>query len=532
MKIRLNQTRSRFTRKLAFLLIFSFFLLPGLFAQAINEVNPIVGVDLLDLDNDGLKDAEVNTNYLRIVISSKTGAPSVYYLKGFNFEEHILPVSALDLGAKIDEPYMKPFVSEITDFPFTSGYNIEFEDEDQNHFVIKAIANIRGAEDSEDNISLVKRYVIGKWDYFFTVEHIITNLGDKKIFVGDEEKGSLKFTYGPGLFMEPYGAISLLALEADDKMQSFKDHEKLNALGSISGALNGIGIKDQYFCLLLESMGENIKTKVSVFDTQFKRTPESQTIKQRGALLDCTLPMFSLDANDSKTYTFRVYAGPVKLDELQKINRTSVSEYGFLSTILMRTLQFFHSIWPNYGLAIILLTILVRIVLYPLTLKQTRSMAAMQKIAPKVQDLKDRYKENPQKLNEEILKLYQKNQVNPLGGCLPLLLQLPVLIALYNTIRIAVELRKTPFLWLTDLSKGDPTLILPISIAVLMYITQARQPGVDPQQKQMFAMMPMFMFIITWTLPAGLLIYWFASSVLGILQQYQARQIMASMKEE
>ena len=119
-----------------------------------------------------------------------------------------------------------------------------------------------------------------------------------------------------------------------------------------------------------------------------------------------------------------------------------------------------------------------------------------------------------------------------LWGCLPLLLQLPVLIALYNTIRIAVELRKTPFLWIADLSKGDPLLILPIAIAILMYVTQAKQASVDPQQKQMMAMMPMFMFVITWSLPAGLLVYWFASSVLGILQQYQANRIMAAMKEE
>jgi YidC/Oxa1 family membrane protein insertase len=183
---------------------------------------------------------------------------------------------------------------------------------------------------------------------------------------------------------------------------------------------------------------------------------------------------------------------------------------------------------PNYGLAIILLTIVVRLVLYPLTLKQTKSMAQMQKIQPMVQDLKDRHKDNPQKFNEEVLQLYQKNNVNPLGGCLPLLLQLPILIALYNTIRIAVELRKTPFLWISDLSKGDPLLILPIAIAALMYYQQGKM-STDPQQQQMMAFMPMFMFVITWSLPAGLLVYWFASSVLGLLQQLQANRISAAL---
>ena len=216
------------------------------------------------------------------------------------------------------------------------------------------------------------------------------------------------------------------------------------------------------------------------------------------------------------------------LDQLTRINRGQVSEYGFLSTILLRVLQFFYNLLPNYGLAIILLTIVVRLVLYPLTLKQTKSMAQMQKIQPMVQDLKDRHKDNPQKFNEEVLQLYQKNNVNPLGGCLPLLLQLPILIALYNTIRIAVELRKTPFLWISDLSKGDPLLILPIAIAALMYYQQGKM-STDPQQQQMMAFMPMFMFVITWSLPAGLLVYWFASSVLGLLQQLQANRISAAL---
>jgi YidC/Oxa1 family membrane protein insertase len=108
---------------------------------------------------------------------------------------------------------------------------------------------------------------------------------------------------------------------------------------------------------------------------------------------------------------------------------------------------------------------------------------------------------------------------------------LPILIALYNTIRIAVELRKTPFLWISDLSKGDPLLILPIAIAALMYYQQGKM-STDPQQQQMMAFMPMFMFVITWSLPAGLLVYWFASSVLGLIQQLQANRMSAALKEE
>ena len=198
---------------------------------------------------------------------------------------------------------------------------------------------------------------------------------------------------------------------------------------------------------------------------------------------------------------------------------------------MLELLRFFYSIFPNYGIAIILLTLLVRLILYPLTLKQTKEMAKMQKLQPKLKDLQDRYKDNPQKMNEEVLKLYTKNKVNPIGGCFPILLQLPIIMALFNTFRNAVELRKASFLWMSDLSKGDPYMILPIAIAVLMYYQQGKS-NIDPQQRQAMAFIPMMMLFITFSLPSGLLVYWFASSVLGILQQLQANHYMASIKEE
>ncbi|MFA6748996.1 MAG: YidC/Oxa1 family insertase periplasmic-domain containing protein [Candidatus Ozemobacteraceae bacterium] len=512
------------------LLFFCFFLEISAFAQLQTGNQSILTTSLDDLDNDGLKDVTVETDLLRVVISSKTGSPSVYYLKGSNFEENILPSTLQDQGVKLEENFLKPFTADIVGVDFSSGYKIEVEDEQLNSVVIRAIANIPPPKDGQESISLVKRFTFSLKNYFFDAEYIVTNLNDRKTVIGDETNGSVKMSFGPGLFMDPFGPSTLLGLEASGNVQSFSDFTKLNSAGLVAGALNGVGIRDQYFCVLIESAVPQVKVNAVAFDVQGEK--DGKKIKHRGHLMNCVLPMFALEPNDSRSLSFKVYAGPMILDELMKVNRPTVSEYGFLSTMLMRILQFFYSLFPNYGLAIILLTIVVRIVLYPLTLKQTKSMAAMQKIAPKVQDLKDRFKDNPQKLNEEILKLYQKNNVNPLGGCLPLLLQLPVLIALYNTIRIAVELRKTPFLWIADLSKGDPLLILPIAIAILMYVTQAKQASVDPQQKQMMAMMPMFMFVITWSLPAGLLVYWFASSVLGILQQYQANRIMAAMKEE
>jgi len=491
---------------------------------AASAAGPVVKIE--DLDGDGFTDASVETSLLRVIFSSKNGSPSVLYLKGKSFEENIYPPVIQEMGYQLPPEAMKPFVGNLKGMQEPAGFNIELEDQTVDRVVIRATANVSlmAAEKSEaESLTLVKRYTIHLNSYHVDVSYLVTNLKDQLVAVGDELSGALSLTFGPGLFMDPFGPSSLIGLKPD-AVEAFSDVTKLNSAGAVAGAYNGVGLRDQYFCVLLESDAQ-IRINASAFEvtsTDARRSPQS------GKVISCLLPTFNLGARESRTFNFKIYAGPMLLDHLSRINRGQVSEYGFLSTILLRVLQFFYGLLPNYGLAIILLTIVVRLVLYPLTLKQTKSMAQMQKIQPMVQDLKDRYKDNPQKFNEEVLRLYQKNNVNPLGGCLPLLLQLPILIALYNTIRIAVELRKTPFLWIADLSKGDPLLILPIAIAALMYYQQGKM-STDPQQQQMMAFMPMFMFVITWSLPAGLLVYWFASSVLGLLQQLQANRMSAAL---
>ena len=509
-----------------FILASFILLLPTIVCAQAGEavVAPVVKID--DLDGDGFTDASIETSLIRAIFSSKTGSPSVIYLKGKSFEENMYPPVIQEMGYKLPSETLKPFTGNLKGLQEPSGFNIELEEQAVDRVVIRATANVSllAAEKSEgESLTLVKRYTIFANSYHFDVEYLVTNLKDQLVAVGDELSGAMSFTYGPGIFMDPFGPSSLIGLKPG-AVEAFSDVTALNAAGAVTGAFNGIGLRDQYFCILLETDAP-VRISASAFEV---KSDDPRRAAQNGKVISCLLPTFNLGARESRSFSFKVYAGPMLLDQLTRINRGQVSEYGFLSTILLRVLQFFYNLLPNYGLAIILLTIVVRLVLYPLTLKQTKSMAQMQKIQPMVQDLKDRHKDNPQKFNEEVLQLYQKNNVNPLGGCLPLLLQLPILIALYNTIRIAVELRKTPFLWISDLSKGDPLLILPIAIAALMYYQQGKM-STDPQQQQMMAFMPMFMFVITWSLPAGLLVYWFASSVLGLLQQLQANRISAAL---
>lgn len=489
-------------------------------------------VSVGDVDGDGLQDATFENKNVKVVLSSRTGSPSSYYLKGENFEENLYPPVIGNMGYSIPVDSMKAFnIDNAEETLSKANYNIEIESQTAENVVIKATANISTTVDENtpdaNSISLVRRYTFSNEGYSFKIENTVSNLKDKLITVGDDARGSLAVSYGPGVFMDPFGPSNLLGLRSNGECDAFTKAESLNEKGNKEGVFTGIGIKDSYFAVMMES---DQPLRILCTAGEAKSADEKKRVMATN-LIKTVFPKFNLGAREARTFVTSVYAGPMVYEELQKINRTKIGDFGFLNTMMLKTLRLFYSWIPNYGVAIILLTLLVRLILYPLTLNQTKSMAKMQKLQPKLKDLQDRYRDDPQKMNEEVMKLYTKEKVNPLGGCLPLLLQLPVIMALYNTFRIAVELRKASFLWMSDLSKGDPYLILPIAIAALMYYQQGMS-NIDPQQKQAMAFMPMMMFVITWSLPSGLLVYWFASSILGLLQQLQTNRMMASMKEE
>ncbi len=510
-----------------------------LFAQAVPNTNPVnqekafeMTVSLSDRDGDNLNDAIFENKDLKLVISSKTGGISFYYLKGEKFEENLYPPQILDLGYSIDKDYMKTLDFDTLENVFAeTNYNVEIESKTEKEAVIKVTANISNEvnENTPDSksLNLVRRYILSDSGYAFKIENIVTNLKERLITVGNDASGSFNLAFGPGIFMDPYTNCSLVGLKNNNESEMFSKADSLNSRGKTAGAYCGIGIKDQYFCLLMESDQQLSISANATYTTHIdanKRQMATNVIK-------CILPKFNIGAKETRSFNFNIYAGPIKLDELEKVNRAKVADFGWLNTKMLEILRYFYSLFPNYGIAIILLTLLVRLILYPLTLKQTKEMAKIQKLQPKMQELQDKYKDDRQKLNEEVMKLYTKNKVNPFGGCFPILLQIPIIMALFNTLRNAVELRKSSFLWMTDLSKGDPYLILPIAIAVLMHYQQSKT-NIDPQQRQAMAFMPMMMMVFTFSLPSGLLVYWFASSVLGLLQQLQTNKIMASLKED
>lgn len=213
----------------------------------------------------------------------------------------------------------------------------------------------------------------------------------------------------------------------------------------------------------------------------------------------------------------------------------------FLNHSMQAALTFFYDItvkagFPNYGFAIILLTIAIKMVLYPLTVKQVKSMKAMQDIAPKMKALQEKYKDNREKLNREIAALYKEAGVNPLAGCLPMLIQMPFFIAIFFAIKEYHYISNPSFFWIANLAQdnpSDPYYILPVLAALTTYIS-TRQTSADQNQqtKMMLLFMPLFIGYITITFPAGLGLYWVVSNIMQIAQQWWLNRPVATTQGE
>ena len=223
-----------------------------------------------------------------------------------------------------------------------------------------------------------------------------------------------------------------------------------------------------------------------------------------------------------------VYAGPKKRSELSLTHQgfEKLLDYGFFGFIAEPLAQFMDYLYlyvKNYGVVIICLTILIKILFFPLTYKSFTSMKRMQDIQPEMKKLQEKHKDDKQRLNQEMMALYKEKGVNPMGGCLPMVLQIPVFFALYQTLSQSIELRGAAFLWISDLSATETLFFKPLVLLMgaSMFLQQSMTPtATDNKQAQMFKFMPILFTAMFWSFPAGLVLYWFMNNILTIGQQY------------
>jgi YidC/Oxa1 family membrane protein insertase len=248
---------------------------------------------------------------------------------------------------------------------------------------------------------------------------------------------------------------------------------------------------------------------------------------------------FEVPGNQERALQMRLYLGPKELNRLREAGHDLVKSvdygwFGFLARPLVDVLKWLNGYFHNYGVAIIILTIIIKIVFWPLTHKSYKSMQMMKKLQPKINQVREKYKDDREKLNQELMMLYRTYKVNPLGGCLPMVLQIPVFFALYRMLSNSVELLHEPFaLWIHDLTAPDrlyvgfdiPYLgglpVLTILMGVTMFIQQKMTPSTgDPRQEKIMLLMPVMFTFFFFNFPAGLVLYWLVNNVLSIAQQY------------
>jgi YidC/Oxa1 family membrane protein insertase len=307
-----------------------------------------------------------------------------------------------------------------------------------------------------------------------------------------------------------YAFVGPAYLKGSD-LEELKE-KKLKEPQTLTGDLKWIAQEDKYFCAAIVPAGP-------------------MTAARAWTYKDKPLIAFQGKPGVNKFY---LYAGPKEQDRLTEFGfgLEYIIDYGFFSIIarpLFWILKFFHGFLGNYGWSIIFLTIVVRIPFIPLVSKGQSSMRKLQAIQPKMNEIREKYKKDPQKMQQEMMELYKKHKVNPVGGCLPMIIQIPVFFALYKVLLVAIELRGAPFmLWITDLSGKDPYYILPVVMGVTMLIQQKMTPsGMDPKQQKMMMLMPVVFTFMFLNFASGLVLYWLVNNLLSIIQQFYINKKIA-----
>lgn len=445
------------------------------------------------------------------------------------FETDKLRLEFVNPGARIKKIFLKDYNlnSEITEALFSKlfadkPYTLQRSDDKLQFFY-------------EENGHLIsKRLNFHKNSYFIELEIIYEN------------KASENWTFTDKLILN-----SVSPNVKPDIRQVFEvaflnqETKRKNPLG-IKGKyvhlepLSALGFRDRYSCVILGTQG----------------LPQDRAhIEKFNGLAEVGFDLENIvvEPNSRVAYQSIFYCGPQDANYLEqyKLGYEEIIHYGsfdFISVGLLSVLRLFYNITRNWGLALILLSLFVFFGLYPLTLKQMRSMKHMQELQPQIEFLRKSYKDNPQRLNKEIMELYRKNKANPFGGCLPLILQIPIFFGLYQALSRSIVLKGARFLWIKDLAEPDKLFILenplpfigreinllPILMAIAMFFQQkltskaATAPSASMEQQKMMAIIfPVMFGFIFYHFPSGLALYWFLSTSLSTLLQWKTLKTAA-----
>lgn len=411
-------------------------------------------------------------------------------------------VSLLDINKKINSLVL----SGSKDFSVIGEATYKVSENSDNIIVNKEKFEISFIS-VVDKIQIIKKFVFYQDKYDFDCNIELKNISDASIngkvilslsnFWSEETKGNRLEFVGPVYFSE-------------DELTTV-DVEDINS--DVSSQVIWSGYENKYF--LSAIIGQDKFTNLAL--KHYNNTVQSSYITSD----------LNIDSGSEFITSSRIFYGPKDVEILKSVdsNLAKVVDFGFFKIIakpLHLVLNFFYGYIGNYGFSIILLTVIIKLLFWPLTQKSYVSMKAMQKLQPEMKKLREKYSNDRESLNRKMMELYREHRVNPLGGCLPMLVQIPVFFALYKVLLGTIELRHAPFIfWLTDLSVKDPYYITPLIMGVTMFIQQKLTPNtMDPMQAKMMLAMPVVFTFLFLNFPAGLVVYWLVNNLLTIFQQY------------
>jgi YidC/Oxa1 family membrane protein insertase len=453
------------------------------------------------------KEIMVETDLYKAVLTNKGGGIKQWELKGYLESNRSAPVRLLQ-----DKIGLLPLSIDVKERsePFLNGiYSVEGGDlllsgnkkEGTITFSLK---------DLQSGKAVQKKLTFHKDAYTVDLE------------VKTENISSYEFLLGSNFGIHQWGDKSFVGFIGPTSLVNNKvikeSPAKINQEVFYDGKIGWTALQDKYFLSALIPADETVqgivkKVKEGEFTAGNEVTPKNPT---------------------ASIQKFTLFAGPKKLSILESLNvfLEETIDFGWfiagswaivriIAKPLFLFLNFFYSFTHNYGIAIILLTVSIKVLFIPLTHKSYKSMKGMQKVQPLLAELQKKYKNDKVRLNREIMELYKTHKINPLGGCLPMVLQIPVFVALFNVFYTTIELRQAPFfLWITDLSDYDHKYVLPVIMGITMFIQQKIQPtNMDPKQAKIMLILPVIFTFFFLNFSSGLVLYWILNNVLSVSQQ-------------
>ena len=482
----------------------------------------------------------VTTDTVKAVIDEKSGDLRALYLLKYN--------ASSDEGKDFvlfDDSKAYTYVAQ-SDLLNANGQlllkDVPFQAPQKQYTLSGDQVEVRLSAPETNGLKIDKVYTFNKGSYLINIRFDITNQSGQPVkldaayrMLRDSSKpdgeGYFNQTYTGPVLYTPNGKFEKVTFsDLDDDFKSGRDQAEY-VRRTDSG---WVGMIQHYFMstwILQPKDGTSVCTNGAC---QIDISRRSDNLYSAGA----RVPLPEIAAGATLDFPIELYAGPQTTSVISQVadNLQLAKDYGkvhIFASPLFWLLNKLHDYVSNWGWAIVLLTIIVKAVLYPLTNASYRSMAKMRAVAPRLQSLKEKYGDDRMALQQAMMKMYKDEKINPLGGCLPMLLQIPVFIGLYWAIFTSVELRQAPWIgWITDLSRPDPWFILPIIMAITMFIqTSLNPPPTDPLQAKMMKLMPVIFSVMFFFFPAGLVLYWVVNNILTIAQQWYINKTIEKQRK-